>query len=102
MFFCVATNGTVGSPTLSAEEIAAIRHKEARKAADIVGAELIWPDSGGYRRDAPWPKPSGLPTLGDVCSRSIGFPGAWTSNQVFGGFSPRMTIHISGEVKTSR
>lgn len=41
LFFCVATNGNVGSPTLSAEEIAAIRHKEAQNAANFVGAELI-------------------------------------------------------------
>lgn len=44
LFFCVATNGNVGSPTLSAEEIAAIRHKEAQNGAGLVGAELIWLD----------------------------------------------------------
>jgi len=44
LFFCVATNGNVGSPTLSAEEIAAIRHKEAQNGAGQVGAELIWLD----------------------------------------------------------
>jgi LmbE family N-acetylglucosaminyl deacetylase len=44
VFFCVATNGNVGSSTLSAEEIASIRHQEARKGADIIGARLIWLD----------------------------------------------------------
>lgn len=44
LFFCVSTNGNVGSPTLSAGEIAAIRRKEAQKGADIVGARLIWLD----------------------------------------------------------
>jgi len=44
LFFCVATNGNVGSPTLSAEEIAAIRHKEAQNGAGLAGAELIWLD----------------------------------------------------------
>jgi len=44
LFFCVATNGNVGSPTLSAEEIAAIRRKEAQNGAGLVGAELIWLD----------------------------------------------------------
>lgn len=38
----VATNGNVGSPTLSREEIAAVRHKEAAAAAAVIGAELIW------------------------------------------------------------
>ncbi len=44
LFFCVATNGNVGSSTLSCEEIAAVRHQEAKKAATTVGAELIWLD----------------------------------------------------------
>ena len=38
----VATNGEVGSPTLSREEIAAVRHDEARKAAAIIDAEFFW------------------------------------------------------------
>ncbi len=38
----VATNGNVGSPTLSREEIASIRHEEAQASADILGAKLIW------------------------------------------------------------
>lgn len=42
VFFCVATNGNVGSSTLSQQEIAAIRHEEAKAGARIVGAELIW------------------------------------------------------------
>ena len=44
LFFCVATNGNVGSSTLGPDEIAAIRHQEARQAAGVVGAELIWLD----------------------------------------------------------
>jgi len=44
LFFCVATNGNVGSSTHTKEEIAAIRHREARSAAAVVGAELIWLD----------------------------------------------------------
>ncbi len=44
LFFCVATNGNVGSSTLPADEIAAIRHKEALAGAAVVGAELIWLD----------------------------------------------------------
>jgi len=38
----IATNGNVGSPTLSRDEIAAIRKKEAEAAAALIGAELIW------------------------------------------------------------
>lgn len=38
----VATNGDVGSPTLPPEEIAAIREREARKSAAIIGAEFYW------------------------------------------------------------
>ena len=44
LFFCVATNGNIGSPTMSREEIAKIRREEALKAAAVVGAELIWLD----------------------------------------------------------
>lgn len=40
----VATNGNVGSPTLSAEEIATIRHSEAQAACEVIGADLIWMD----------------------------------------------------------
>ncbi len=42
VFFCVATNGNVGSSTLPKDEIAAVRHEEAKTAAGIIGAELIW------------------------------------------------------------
>ena len=44
LFFCVATNGNVGSSTLPPEEIAAIRHEEAKAGAGVLGAELIWLD----------------------------------------------------------
>src|SRR5580765_8232707 len=44
VFFCVSTNGNVGSPTLPPEEIAAVRHKEAQNGAGVIGAELIWLD----------------------------------------------------------
>jgi len=40
----VATNGNVGSPTLSKAEIAAVRRKEAEKAAAVIGADMIWLD----------------------------------------------------------
>ncbi|MHB0859240.1 MAG: PIG-L deacetylase family protein [Anaerolineae bacterium] len=38
----VMTNGEVGSPTLSKEEIAAVREGEARCAADVIGATFFW------------------------------------------------------------
>lgn len=44
LFFCVATNGNVGSSTLPPEEIAAIRREEAEAGAGVLGAELIWLD----------------------------------------------------------
>ena len=44
LFFCVSTNGNVGSSTLPPSEIAAIRHDEAHAAASVLGAELIWLD----------------------------------------------------------
>jgi LmbE family N-acetylglucosaminyl deacetylase len=40
----VATNGNVGHPTLGRDEIAEIRHGEARASADLIGAELVWMD----------------------------------------------------------
>ena len=40
----VATNGNVGSPTLSREEIAAVRHREQQASCDLIGAKLIWMD----------------------------------------------------------
>lgn len=36
------TRGDVGSPTLSRDEIAAVREQEARNAAAVIGAELFW------------------------------------------------------------
>ncbi len=42
LFFCVATNGNVGSSTIPPDEIAAIRKKEAEAGAAVVGAKLIW------------------------------------------------------------
>jgi len=42
LFFCVATNGNVGSSTIPPDEIAFIRRKEAQNGAAMVGAELIW------------------------------------------------------------
>ena len=42
VFFCVATNGNVGSSTLPAKEIAAIRQAEAQRGAAVIGAQLIW------------------------------------------------------------
>ena len=44
LFFCIATNGNVGSSTHSREEIAVVRRQEASKGAALVGAELIWMD----------------------------------------------------------
>jgi len=41
IFCCTATNGNIGSATLPKDEIAAIRKKEAAKAASLVGAEYI-------------------------------------------------------------
>ena len=41
IFIATATNGNVGSSTLSMKEIAEIRKEEARKAAAIIGAEYI-------------------------------------------------------------
>lgn len=44
VFFCVATNGNIGSSTLSIKEITAIRKKEAKNGAKVIGAELIYLD----------------------------------------------------------
>ena len=44
LFFCVATNGNVGSSTLPLDEIASIRHEEAKAGAKVLDAELIWLD----------------------------------------------------------
>jgi LmbE family N-acetylglucosaminyl deacetylase len=40
--YIIATNGEVGSPSLSKKEIAKIRNEEAKEGARIVGADLIW------------------------------------------------------------
>lgn len=42
VFMAIATNGEVGSPTLSKGEIAAVRRKEAEAAAAVIGAKLFW------------------------------------------------------------
>jgi LmbE family N-acetylglucosaminyl deacetylase len=44
VFFCVATNGNVGSSTVPPAEIAAIRRAEAQNAANLISAQLIWLD----------------------------------------------------------
>src|SRR5690606_11250778 len=45
VWMAVATNGNVGSPTLSKNEIAAVRKREAEEAAAVLGAAgLIWMD----------------------------------------------------------
>ncbi len=41
VFTATATNGNIGSATLSMEEIAKIRKEEARRAASIIGAEYV-------------------------------------------------------------
>jgi len=38
----IATNGNVGSSSLTKDEIAEVRRKEAEASAAIIGAELIW------------------------------------------------------------
>jgi LmbE family N-acetylglucosaminyl deacetylase len=44
VFIAVATNGNVGSPTLSRDEIAAVRKAEQAASCAIIGAEMIWMD----------------------------------------------------------
>jgi LmbE family N-acetylglucosaminyl deacetylase len=44
VFMAVATNGNVGSPTHSREEIGAIRKQEQENSCALIGAELIWMD----------------------------------------------------------
>jgi LmbE family N-acetylglucosaminyl deacetylase len=44
VWVAVATNGNVGSTTLSHDEIAAIRHEEALNSCAVIGAHLIWMD----------------------------------------------------------
>ena len=38
----ISTNGEVGSPTLPKGEIAAVREREARSSAEIIGARFFW------------------------------------------------------------
>jgi LmbE family N-acetylglucosaminyl deacetylase len=42
IFMAVATNGNVGTPNLTREEIAAVRREEQARSCAIIGAELIW------------------------------------------------------------
>ncbi len=42
VIMAVATNGDLGSTKLSRQETAALREKEARAAAELIGAELVW------------------------------------------------------------
>ena len=44
VFMAVATNGNVGSPTHTREEIGAIRRKEQEASCSLIGASLIWMD----------------------------------------------------------
>jgi LmbE family N-acetylglucosaminyl deacetylase len=44
VWVAVATNGNVGSTTLTHDEIAAIRHEEALNSCAVIGAHLIWMD----------------------------------------------------------
>ncbi|MCY0150166.1 PIG-L family deacetylase [Hoeflea sp. G2-23] len=44
VFMAIATNGNVGSPHLSRDEIGAVRHKEQIASCALIGAELIWMD----------------------------------------------------------
>lgn len=42
IFFCIATNGNIGSSAMSRQEIMEIRHAEALAGAKVIGAEVIW------------------------------------------------------------
>ncbi len=44
VFMAIATNGNVGSPTLSRTEIAKVRRREQEDSCAVIGAELIWMD----------------------------------------------------------
>jgi LmbE family N-acetylglucosaminyl deacetylase len=44
VFMAIATNGNVGSPTHTREEIGAIRKKEQEASCALIGATLIWMD----------------------------------------------------------
>lgn len=45
----VLGKGDCGSTSLPPDEIAAVREKEARAAAEVIGAELHWPAAGDVR-----------------------------------------------------
>jgi LmbE family N-acetylglucosaminyl deacetylase len=40
--FAVMTRGDIGSPSLTREEISSLRESEARRSAEILGAEFFW------------------------------------------------------------
>jgi LmbE family N-acetylglucosaminyl deacetylase len=42
VFMAVATNGNVGTPDLSKDKIARVRHEEQKRSCAVIGAELIW------------------------------------------------------------
>lgn len=42
IYMAIATNGNIGSFRMSKDEIAEVRHKEAQRSADFIGAHLIW------------------------------------------------------------
>lgn len=44
VWIAIATNGNVGSPTLSRGEIATIRRDEAARSCAVIGANLMWMD----------------------------------------------------------
>jgi LmbE family N-acetylglucosaminyl deacetylase len=44
VFMAIATNGNVGSPTLSRGEIAAVRKAEQAASCALIGAQMIWMD----------------------------------------------------------
>ena len=44
VYMAIATNGNVGSPNLSRQEIAKVRRQEQEKSCAVIGADLIWMD----------------------------------------------------------
>lgn len=63
----ISTNGEVGSPTLSKPEISEIRRQEAKAAADLIGADLIWM---GYRTSSCSIPKRRVSTLSKRCVRA--------------------------------
>lgn len=45
VYYCIATNGNIGSFRMSKDEIARVRKKEQQEACDLIGAKLIWLDN---------------------------------------------------------